>query len=167
MKTIEKTFYKFALICVFVVPALGLTGCPRWKPQDPPASGVNPVPQELKGSTNVQSASSQLPSKGAALPSASPSSLPSPKASQAPVASSSEKGGQKSSSKASVVPVQLPVNINTATVEELASVKGLGKKKAGLIVASRPYKTLEDLLKVKGFGKKTFEKLKPSLKVTD
>ena len=53
------------------------------------------------------------------------------------------------------------VNINTATSEELQTIKGIGKKKAEAILQYRkehgPFRTKEDLLQVKGIGKKALE----------
>ena len=53
------------------------------------------------------------------------------------------------------------VNINTATVEELKTLKGDGEKKAEAIIEYRKkngsFKTKEDLMKVRGIGKKLFE----------
>ncbi|MDI9244576.1 helix-hairpin-helix domain-containing protein [Marinobacter sp. CHS3-4] len=54
------------------------------------------------------------------------------------------------------------ININTATVETLASLNGVGETKAKAIVAYRtengPFATSEDLSKVKGIGAKTIQK---------
>ena len=53
------------------------------------------------------------------------------------------------------------VNINTATVEELKTLKGVGDKKAEAIIEYRKkngsFQTKEDLMKVRGIGKKLFE----------
>ena len=53
------------------------------------------------------------------------------------------------------------VNINTATFEELQTIKGIGKKKAEAILQYRKehgaFRTKEDLLQVKGIGKKALE----------
>lgn len=53
------------------------------------------------------------------------------------------------------------VNINTATLEELQMIKGIGKKKAEAILQYRKehgaFRTKEDLLQVKGIGKKALE----------
>ena len=53
------------------------------------------------------------------------------------------------------------VNINTATLEELQTIKGIGKKKAEAILQYRKehgaFRTKEDLLQVKGIGKKALE----------
>ena len=53
------------------------------------------------------------------------------------------------------------ININTATLEELQTIKGIGKKKAEAILQYRKehgaFRTNEDLLQVKGIGKKALE----------
>ncbi len=58
-----------------------------------------------------------------------------------------------------------PVNINTATVDELTALPNVGPKTAEAIVAYRaehgPFAKPEDLMGVKGIGEKTFEKMKP------
>ncbi len=56
------------------------------------------------------------------------------------------------------------ININTATVEELISLKGIGVKKAHSIVEYRKeagqFTAIEDLKNVKGVGGKIFNKIK-------
>ncbi|MDY0390517.1 ComEA family DNA-binding protein [Desulfobulbus oligotrophicus] len=63
------------------------------------------------------------------------------------------------------------VNINSATTEELATLKGIGKVKAEAIVAYRStngdFKTVEDLTKVKGIGNKIFENIKDDISVDE
>ena len=53
------------------------------------------------------------------------------------------------------------ININTASAEELAQLKGIGPSHAAKIVAYRekngPFKMPEDLVQVSGIGQKTFE----------
>ncbi|MEK6765500.1 MAG: ComEA family DNA-binding protein [Planctomycetota bacterium] len=60
-------------------------------------------------------------------------------------------------------------NINTATIEELASLQGIGEKKAESIVEHRgkvgPFTTIEDLKDVKGIGDKIFDKIKDQIAV--
>ena len=54
------------------------------------------------------------------------------------------------------------VDINTATSEELASLKGIGMKKAAKIIKYREkhcFKTLKELKKVKGIKKKQAKKI--------
>ncbi len=61
------------------------------------------------------------------------------------------------------------VNINTATVKELTTLHGIGKKKAEAIVAYRSgngeFSSIDDLQKVEGIGRKTFEKIRGYLTV--
>ena len=53
------------------------------------------------------------------------------------------------------------ININTASAEELAQLKGIGPSHAAAIVAYRekngPFKMPEDLVQVSGIGQKIFE----------
>jgi len=53
-----------------------------------------------------------------------------------------------------------PVNLNTATLDELDTLPGVGPATAQRIVEGRPYGAVEDLLRVKGIGQATFDKLK-------
>lgn len=54
------------------------------------------------------------------------------------------------------------VNINSADIETLASLNGIGQSKAEAIVAYRdangPFQSSEDLANVKGIGERTVEK---------
>jgi DNA uptake protein ComE-like DNA-binding protein len=45
------------------------------------------------------------------------------------------------------------VNINTATVEQLAYLPGVGPKTAAAIIAARPYKAATEIERAKGIGK--------------
>ena len=72
---------------------------------------------------------------------------------------SSEKGNSSNTPLSNLK--QGTVNINTATLEELQTIKGIGKKKAEAILQYRKehgsFRTKEDLLQVKGIGKKALE----------
>jgi competence ComEA-like helix-hairpin-helix protein len=56
-----------------------------------------------------------------------------------------------------------PVNINRATVEELASLDGIGVNLAARVVAGRPYVTIEDVGRVKGIGARRLARLRDRL----
>jgi competence ComEA-like helix-hairpin-helix protein len=56
-----------------------------------------------------------------------------------------------------------PVDVNHATVDELASLDGIGPKLAERIVARRPFTSLEALGRVSGIGEKRLARLRPRL----
>ena len=53
------------------------------------------------------------------------------------------------------------ININEASMEELAKLPGVGDSLAERIVAARPFEYMEDLEKVNGIGPNNIENLKP------
>ena len=57
------------------------------------------------------------------------------------------------------------VNINTASKEELMSLKGIGEAKAQAIIDARPFKMPEDIKNVKGIGDKIYEGIKAEIVV--
>ena len=61
------------------------------------------------------------------------------------------------------------INLNSATVDQLEKLPGVGPKMAELIVEYRQknggFKKIEDLMNVKGIGEKKFLKLKPLVSV--
>lgn len=61
------------------------------------------------------------------------------------------------------------VNINTAGVDELVTLPGIGKAYAERIVEYRqkngPFKKVEDVLNVRGIGEKTFERIRERLTI--
>jgi competence protein ComEA len=55
---------------------------------------------------------------------------------------------------------QTCININTATLDELVTLNGVGESTAQKIIDARPFETIEDILNVAGIGDATFEKFK-------
>jgi competence protein ComEA len=64
---------------------------------------------------------------------------------------------------------EVVVDLNTATAEELTAVPGIGPSLSKRIVEFReqngPFRRVEDVMKVRGIGEKSFQKIKPYLKV--
>ena len=62
-----------------------------------------------------------------------------------------------------------PLNLNTATAAELATLKGIGPAKAQAIIEHRDkngdFKSVDDLKLVRGVGDKMLEELRPQLTV--
>jgi len=61
------------------------------------------------------------------------------------------------------------LNLNTASVEELTRLPGVGPSRAQAIVELRTkmngFKSVEDIMRVRGIGRKTFRKLEPMLRL--
>jgi comEA protein len=59
------------------------------------------------------------------------------------------------------------VNVNTAGVEQLAELPGIGQTKAAAIVALREergrFRSVDELLEVKGIGEKALARIRPYL----
>ena len=64
-----------------------------------------------------------------------------------------------------------PININTASAEQLTALNGIGEAKAAAIVEHRkahgPFKSVDQLVDVKGIGLKLVEKNRDMMTVGD
>ena len=56
-----------------------------------------------------------------------------------------------------------PVDINSASAEELEAVKGIGASTAKKIIAGRPYKSKDELVAKKAMSQASYEKIKDQL----
>ena len=65
--------------------------------------------------------------------------------------------------------VTYPININTATVEELVTIDGLGEARANAIIEYREYlggyESVEQVKNIKGFGDAVYEQIEEYLTV--
>ena len=59
------------------------------------------------------------------------------------------------------------INVNTASLELLETLPGIGPSKAAAIIAKRPFNTVEELERVPGIGPKTLATIAPLVKVRD
>ena len=57
------------------------------------------------------------------------------------------------------------ININSASLEQLESLPGIGPAKAKAILSARPFSSVEDLTRVKGIKEKILAKIKPYITV--
>jgi competence protein ComEA len=66
-------------------------------------------------------------------------------------------------------PPAKPLNLNTATADQLAQLPGIGPKTAQSIVdfrkASGPFRRVEDLLAIRGISRRKLEALRPYVTV--
>jgi len=75
-------------------------------------------------------------------------------------------GSQKTAPQASVATPSIdnPLNLNTATQEQLDLLPGIGPTRAADIIAYRTqhgsYKTIDEIMKVSGIGQTTFDRIK-------
>ena len=79
-------------------------------------------------------------------------------------------GAQKAQpAKADPAAAPAVINLNTATVEQLDTLPGVGAKVAARIIEYRqkngPFKKIEDLMNVRGIGEKNFLKIKSRITV--
>ena len=67
-------------------------------------------------------------------------------------------------------PAKPVINLNTATLDQLETLPGIGRKTAERILEHRTkvgsFKRIEELMNVKGIGEKSFLKLKPLIVAT-
>lgn len=88
---------------------------------------------------------------------------------EAAVSSAKSAGSASKSSDNSDTGVSYPINLNTATVEELVSIDGLGESRASAIIEYRDYlggyTSVEQIKEISGIGDVTYAKLAPYLTV--
>jgi len=125
-------------------------------------SFAEPKPKQEKTTNTAKTAQDSSTSTSTAKHTATPST------GNAPTSSTSSPSGHGGSNK--LAPGE-KININTASVEELDRLPGIGKTKAQAIVDYRSqngnFRTPEDIEKVKGIKAGSFEKIKDYIKLTN
>jgi competence protein ComEA len=120
--------------------------------------GVGPITfEKIRNQFRVGTLPKQLTPavEAPASPSHPPTAAPAPAPSPGPRSASSSK---------KIQPGERPINVNTASAEELQRLPSIGPVTAQAIIAKRtatPFQSLNDLDNVKGIGPKTLEKLRP------
>ncbi len=78
---------------------------------------------------------------------------------------SADQVGSSPSEVGATAPSGFPINLNSATVEQLKALPGIGETRASQIIAFRSsigeFSTLEQLLEISGIGTKTLETIRP------
>ena len=77
--------------------------------------------------------------------------------------------GLAAESMAAKAPPQARVNLNTASVEQLMEIPGIGESKASAIIAHRQisaFSKVDDLVEVKGIGDKLMAKISPYVTIS-
>lgn len=82
--------------------------------------------------------------------------------------SASSRANEETASEKEVEPI-FPLDINTATLQELMAIEGLGETKASAIIEYREhigrYTDVSQIMEIKGFGEATYEMIEPYLTV--
>ena len=84
----------------------------------------------------------------------------------APKKTEAAKDTKKADAKAAAEPAKKmsePMDINSASEKELATLKGIGDVRAAAIVKGRPYKGKDDLVKKKIVPKKVYDEIKDEI----
>ena len=76
-----------------------------------------------------------------------------------------ETAGKVSKSKKDKQTTETAISINSASIQDIVSVKGISKKLAENLDAARPFESLDEVLKVKGMGPKLWQKIRDFIKL--
>jgi competence protein ComEA len=86
---------------------------------------------------------------------------------QGPTPSKTQAGTTRTKGATAPAKAEPKININTATLDELQELPGIGPARASEIVKARPFRTLDELKAVKGISAKVYDDLAPRLTVAE
>ena len=84
------------------------------------------------------------------------------KTEKAPAAKGETKGGEKAADN-KAMKKSGPIDINTATAEELQSIPGIGEAYSKKIIEHRPYARKDEIVKKAGVPQATYDKIKDQI----
>jgi competence protein ComEA len=148
------------LVVLAVIGRSALAGSNNGPSNASPAtsSSAEPAPSAVAAARSVDA--------GAAAPSASIPTVPIEELPASPA-----RGAPGAETKARATPEE-PVDLNTATLDDLRRLPGVGAKRAEAVLALRGhlpggrFHQIEDLLRVKGIGRAMLKRLYPLVRVT-
>jgi hypothetical protein len=117
---------------------------PTTSPTSEPTGLSSPTASPTTSPTDEPTGLSSPTASPTTSPTDEPTGLTSP--SPSPTMSPSQKPKTPSKKKSTPQSQSQPVNINTATVQDLVKVKGIGSPTAQKIVAARPFTSLDELV---------------------
>jgi competence protein ComEA len=119
----------------------------------------------VAGANGALGASAPSPVATTPIPAVQPAPSPVTSAASAPAAAT----GESSPAPRTQASPEDPVVLNTASVDDLRRLPGVGEKRANAILALRAhlgrFRAIEDLLKVKGIGRATLKRLRPLVRL--
>jgi competence protein ComEA len=161
-----------AVIALFALAFIGgsaVAGGNAAKLPSPSAPSASPslASSPVAAAAPVPSAPSEHPLDAGAIPTTTPELLP--RAPLEPVDTPNESSGAPASGRENLgrATPDDPVDLNTARIEDLRRLPGIGAKRAEAILALRArlpggrFRQIEELLKVKGVGRAMIKRLHP------
>lgn len=156
-----------AVIALFVLALIGGSAVAGGNGAAPPLAAAPPAP-----SSTTLSARTEAPPDAGAIPTTRPELLPREPPVPPPATSEPGVAGNALATSVTRATPDDPVDLNTARIEDLRRLPGVGAKRAEAILALRArlpggrFRQIEDLLKVKGVGRAMIKRLHPLVRIS-